>query len=173
MHRHTALAAAALSLAVVAGACSAEDLAETVTEQAIENEVGGDVDLDVDSDDGSISIETDEGSVTYGNNGDLPESFPASFDIAEGMTVAFAGESSDATSTAATAILEGDRPAAEVVAYYRDLALAEGFTLDREIETDLDVAANMSMGDTSLNIIGGNPGGGNASVSITFETPNG
>ena len=173
MGKHFLSAATLFAVAVFAGACSAEDLAERAVEEAVEADLGGDVELDFDSDDGSISIETDEGSVTYGNNGDLPDSFPASFDIAEGMTVAFAGESSDGTSTAATAILEGDRPAGEVVAYYRDLALAEGFTLDREIETDLDAAANMSMGDTSLNIIGGNPGGGNASVSITFETPNG
>ena len=42
-----------------AGACSAEDLAERAVEEAVEADLGGDVELDFDSDDGSISIETD------------------------------------------------------------------------------------------------------------------
>ncbi|MEO0493155.1 MAG: hypothetical protein AAF081_07055 [Actinomycetota bacterium] len=164
---------AALGLALVTTACSSEDLAENLVEQAVENETGGDVDLDFDSDgDGSFTVETDEGSVTYGTGGDLPAGFPASFDVLDGMTVVFSGETSDDVSTAATAILEGDLSPNEVVDHYTALAIAEGYTLDRELETELDVVSNMSNGATSLNIIGGS-NGTNTSVSITFETNNG
>jgi hypothetical protein len=64
-------------LALVAVGCG--KAAETVLEGAIENQLeedgGGDVNVNVDEDGGSISIETDEGSVNIGGT-EIPDDFP-------------------------------------------------------------------------------------------------
>lgn len=52
-----------VALAVVAG-CSGEDIAESIIEQGLEREGGGDVDVDLDLHDGGISIETEEGEIS-------------------------------------------------------------------------------------------------------------
>ena len=60
-----------VALALFLAAC--QSAAEVITEQAIEEAVGGDVKVDTDS--GEISVETDDGAITIGG-GELPEGFP-------------------------------------------------------------------------------------------------
>lgn len=71
------LIALGAALALVAAACGGgEGLAERIIEESIENESGGDVNVDLDTDgDGSISIDVDGddgGSITIGG-GDVPD----------------------------------------------------------------------------------------------------
>jgi len=62
MQRTSIALIAVLLLILTACGSAAEELAE----RAIENETGGDVELDLDSDGGSVNIESDDGSLTIG-----------------------------------------------------------------------------------------------------------
>ncbi len=72
-------------LLLLTAACSGEDVAENMLEEAIENETDGDVDVELDED-GSITVETEEGTVSI----DLDE---------DGGTVNIEGEGEDADQT--------------------------------------------------------------------------
>lgn len=63
------------ALALATTACGS--ITERVTEGVLERAAGGDVDIDLDGDDGgSITIETSEGTARIGAGGNLPDSFP-------------------------------------------------------------------------------------------------
>ena len=64
-------------LALVAAGCAkaAEKTIEGAIEKQIEEEGGGNANVDISEDDGSVSIETDEGSMQIGG-GDIPSDFP-------------------------------------------------------------------------------------------------
>ena len=70
------------ALVVFAAGCDmiAEQAAEEVAEQA----AGGEVNLDVDESGGNISVETSEGTMSFGGGGDLPDSFPEDLPLPEG-----------------------------------------------------------------------------------------
>ena len=67
--------AALLGLALV-GSCSSDDVAEQLTEQAIESSGGEGADVEVDSETGQVDIETDDGSMSFGT-AELPEGWPS------------------------------------------------------------------------------------------------
>ncbi len=71
---------AALALALVLSACgkSEEKAAETLAEQALEANAGQDVDVDIEDDGQTVTIETEQGTLkqTSGDNVALPEDFP-------------------------------------------------------------------------------------------------
>ena len=64
-------------LALVAVGCSkaAERTIEGAIEKQIEDESGGNANVDINEDDGSVSIETDEGSIQIGG-AEIPGDFP-------------------------------------------------------------------------------------------------
>lgn len=68
---------ATLTLLSLAGCGSiAENLTEEVAERALEAEGSGNVELDLDNDNGGISVETSEGSFSVGGARELPDTFP-------------------------------------------------------------------------------------------------
>lgn len=69
----TVTAVAALTLSGCGGI--AEKAGETAMEKAIENGSSGDVDID--SDDGTVKVETEDGTTSYGEDVDLPDDFPS------------------------------------------------------------------------------------------------
>lgn len=97
----------AIPAAFVFGACGkiAEEAVERGTEELIERESGGEVDIDLDSDGGSISIdsedgsleintdedgtvtaESEDGSYTIGDGAELPDGFP-DLPLPDGLTL--------------------------------------------------------------------------------------
>ena len=68
------------ALAALTAGCG-DAVTERVAEEAAEQAAGGDVDID--SDDGSISIESSEGSMQMGAGGSVPESFPDDMPLPE------------------------------------------------------------------------------------------
>lgn len=63
------------ALALATTACGS--ITERVTEGVLERAAGGDVDIDLDGEDGgSITVETSEGTARFGAGGNLPDSFP-------------------------------------------------------------------------------------------------
>ena len=101
MSKHTAhvrraalgAATAVFSLALVTG-CGSDEIAERATERALEGAADGSADVDLD-DDGGIKVETDEGSLSVGQ--DLPDDFPVDEvplpegDVLSGMSMAGQG----------------------------------------------------------------------------------
>jgi len=63
-----------LALVAVGCAKTAENVLENAIEKQLEDEGGGDVNVDLNEDGGSVSIETDEGSVEFGNT-EIPADF--------------------------------------------------------------------------------------------------
>jgi hypothetical protein len=99
---HLLAAGAAASALLLAGCGSAsETIAEKATEQAIESQGGGDVDINTDGD-GSVSIETEDGSFSsdgegnvnietedgsMSSSGDVPDAWPDDVPIPDGTEV--------------------------------------------------------------------------------------
>lgn len=71
-------------LVVFAAGC--DMIAEQVAEEAVEQAAGGEgeVNLDMDEEGGSISVETSEGTMSFGGGGELPASFPEDLPLPEG-----------------------------------------------------------------------------------------
>ena len=104
-----------VALTLVLTAC--QSAAEVITEQAIEEAVGGDVKVDTDS--GEVSVETDDGAITIGG-GELPEGFP--IPLPDGYDVA-AVFTSDRSSTVSVSYPNGDFAA--IQAFFDDWTSAE------------------------------------------------
>ena len=88
--------AAIAALALATSACSAEDVAESAAEKAMEQAGGGDVDID--SGGGTISMSSSEGTVQMGSGGSLPDAFPDDMPLPEGdyeVASSFSQEGSD------------------------------------------------------------------------------
>lgn len=96
----TLLATVAAALVLVGtSACGADDLAENAAEGAVERALeqaaeseGGDVDVDLEE--GSVSIESSDGTFTSGL-GDLPDGFPEDVPLLEGEVLQGASSTDD------------------------------------------------------------------------------
>lgn len=98
---HRLLAAPLVAaLALTASGCGADTLAERATEKAaekaLEDAASEGVDIDLDSEEGGISIETDDGSFTSGL-GSLPDGFPDDVPVVEGEILSGASSQQDGT----------------------------------------------------------------------------
>ncbi|WP_300639087.1 hypothetical protein [Nocardioides sp.] len=100
--RRTTLAATgALLLLLGTAACGADDVADQAAESAVERAIedaasSEGVDVDIDSGDGSVSIESSDGTFTSGM-GALPQGFPEDIPVLEGEILQ--GASSDGNGT--------------------------------------------------------------------------
>ena len=83
MTRRRAWAGAALVALLALTGCAnpAEKLAEKAMEKAIEDEVGQNAEVDLDSDGGSIT--NDDGSVAWGEAAEVPAGFPAELPLVD------------------------------------------------------------------------------------------
>lgn len=67
-----------LVVSVTGCASAANKVTEKVAEKAIENASGGNANVDISNNGGTIQVQTDQGSATYGG-GDIPDSIDVSF----------------------------------------------------------------------------------------------
>lgn len=101
------------SLALASCGAAAEKASEKATEQMIESQTGGDVDVNTDGD-GKVEIDTDQGSMSFGT-GDLPEDWPEDLEVPEGIEI-LSGTSMDAADGRLTSITAtADRPPVEIL----------------------------------------------------------
>lgn len=129
---------AVAALAVFAAGCDA--IGERVAEEAAEQAAGGDVDLDLDEEGGSISVETSEGSMSFGGGGDLPESFPEDLPLPPGdfeVSSSFEESNDDGASLTVALLVEGSHD--DLVAHYEEALPDAGWEI-----TDTQ---SMSMGE--------------------------
>ncbi len=86
--KRTAVMFVALALVLAACQSATEQLSEKLAEQAV-----GVNDVDIDTDTGKISVETDEGSFTLGG-GEIPEGFPVPVPDGGRVTASFVSDDS-------------------------------------------------------------------------------
>ncbi|SRR5690606_16240454 len=73
------------ALVVALGACDGSNIADSVTERVIEAAASEDVDLDIDTDGGGVTIKGEDGETSYSAGRGLPDGFPTDLvDLVEG-----------------------------------------------------------------------------------------
>lgn len=125
------LAIASAGLLLLAG-CSGEQVAERLAEQA----AGGDVDLD--TDDGSLSIESDDGTSLDVGGQELPEQLPEELPLPEGLAVhgSMAQEGADGTMIGFQATYDGTFE--DAVAFFDAELEAAGWTVTDHVSSDMN-----------------------------------
>ncbi|MGA8256451.1 MAG: hypothetical protein WB767_07740 [Nocardioides sp.] len=127
------LTAAALLCLGGLSACSGDDLGDRLTEKAIENAGGEDVDVDFDSDTGEVKIETDEG--TFSSGSDLPDDFPEDLPLLEDAEIISAIAADDQTGTGDSGFvvaMQTDLSDTDALVEATALLEGAGFVLDEE-----------------------------------------
>lgn len=78
----------ALSMTLGLSACgkAAEKVSEKMAEKAAEKAAGGDANVNIDSKDGSLKIETDDGSFSMGSAADVPADWPSDIPLPDGFS---------------------------------------------------------------------------------------
>lgn len=121
-----------LVVLLLAGACGSA--AEQVIENAIENDLGEDVELDIDAGDGQINIETDEGSASFGG-GEVPGAL--SDVVPSGGDVINAFEGSDGSNAmASVALTYPIERYDELVAFYTEFTAGLDATFQEGPDVD-------------------------------------
>lgn len=107
IRRITVLASTSVLVLALAGCGAiAEQVTEKAIEEGIEAEGGGDVDLDFDGENGSLSVESSEGSFSVGTDQDVPDDFPADVPLPEDATVVMSMNFDDGTDAGFNLTLE-------------------------------------------------------------------
>ena len=120
-----ALAAAALAaLLVPLAACSSQQTAENMVNDAL----GGSASVDM-GEDGEVRVDTSDGTFEYGT-GEFPEGWPADLTLIPGFTLLAGAATPDGLTAQMSA--SGDQTAA-VDAYVKDLQANQGWAVDPSI----------------------------------------
>ena len=150
----------AVALLAASGCASA---AENIVENAIENQLeeeggSGNVDVNIDEDEGSVSIETDEGSIVIGGN-EIPEGFPLPIpDYEEVMGVTTQNDDSGTYSSVILSFDPGDLD--DVADLYEDYFDDQNWEVSR---------TNSSSEGSTFTMISGTSEAENASAVIAYD----
>lgn len=106
---------------------------ETGLENVIESETGGDVDVDLDGDDG-VSIQTEDGSFSSGATTELPEEWPGDVPEPDGLAITSAAVIGSGTERAIN--VTGTVDDEGFVESYGSALEAAGFNEDSTFESD-------------------------------------
>jgi len=149
--RRAALALAAAATALVTlTACGG--VAETVTEQAMEEAMGGDVAIN----DEGISMTDDEGNqMAIGEGVAVPDNWPSNIPLYDG-TLVMVSSAADGTATASWTT-EGD-PAAVADAYGAQLEGA-GYSLQSDSNFDGSILREYTSSELTISVIAGQADG--------------
>ena len=85
----TAVIVPMLLILVLASGCFGQNIAEKIAEEAIEKAIESDSgeNVDIDLDDGEMTIESDDGDVSIGMGADLPDNFPDNVPVYPDMEI--------------------------------------------------------------------------------------
>jgi len=83
MFKRTILLATALVLMVIVSGCGQKNLTERQMEKALEDSLGGNAKVNLNNNE--VNIETDQGSMNYGENVKLPNDFPKDIYLIDGQ----------------------------------------------------------------------------------------
>lgn len=158
------------SLIFVGAACGkAEDkLAEKIVEKGIESGTGGDVDIN--TEDGSVKIKTDDGEATYGGS-EIPEGWPDDVPIIDHTEVLTTSSMSSDEGENLMVMVITEKSVADTVAWYKDRLT--GWTKDSESSMSSDgdeliiVSFSKDGRSVSMTVLKDADG---TNVSITYKT---
>ncbi len=102
-----------------------EKVAEEYAEKIIEQETGGAVDLDYSSDSGDITIETQDGSFSSGENVTLPSDFPSDVYVMKGKLLSVM----QTNDKGVTLSLETNESPATIKELYKEKLAADGWEI--------------------------------------------
>lgn len=167
-----ALSVVPLAFAFVGTACSGDDVADKITEKAIEQGSGGDVDID--SEDGKITYKDDEGNETQidvNADGDasLPDGFPA--DLAPPDNVSIISSSTNTVNGVKSLFVLGETDASmdDMFEGIKNQLDGAGYTIVSETNSssaDGGYAGIVAEGDYDVNVSISSDG---STTSISFS----
>lgn len=149
MKKVTLLIVLLFAVAVVAGAGCTKKATENAAENAIEDASGGTADVDID--DNTMKVETDEGTMEVGENVTLPSDFPSDVHVADGDLKAAIETAEDAFS----ASVETTKSVSAMQTEYETELANDGW----------DVNTTLAFGESVT--LGGEKGNRMVTVSIT------
>lgn len=161
-HRQPFTSSAAIGVLLLVAGCG--EASERGLEQVIESQAGADVDVDLD-DDGSFSLQSDEGSVQFGA-AEVPDSWPDDVplpDLVDLTATEFSADGETMQTIAGTTPMS----ATEVEALFAEL---EGWTQEGRSASNADGASSVTLvltrDDRELVVLV-NDGGAESYVSIS------
>ena len=159
--------ASVLSLAsflILLSACGRNSVEQTM-EQQIEQGTGGSANVDLNAD-GSMHVETKDGTYNTGNN-QLPKDWPEDAPIFAGATIQFSGSANpSAGKPGAAAVLMTTSSAADVMAFYTAELKKQGWTVSSTMESQGTTIIGATKGTRALSLLVGSVDGGQTSITI-------
>jgi hypothetical protein len=128
MRRRLLAALCTLAAAVAVAGC------DRVAERAAEEAIGraADADVDLDTDEGGVRVETDDGSLEIGAEGSLPDGFPEAFPLPPDLEIVNAGRVAEDGREAFSVTANTATAADEIASFFRDALPAAGWSIAGE-----------------------------------------
>lgn len=159
-----------LALALALGGCG--EVAEKASEEAIERAVesDGSADVDVDSDDGSVKVETDEGTTSYGEDLDLPDAFPSDVPLPESdfSIVSSSTQGEDLFITMTLTDVDFDAEVTHLTSGFEESGYTVGDRMTSESEGQQFIMFTAKKGDVTVSV--SLTGGDDAAAMYTVTT---
>lgn len=156
-----------LALASVGCGAIAEQATEEMMEQAIESQGGGQVELD--GNDGEMTIETEDGTMTFGS-GEVPAIVTDNLELPSGG-VTYASEMTGPEGTTAAVGIELDAPGDTTAADLEAALDAGGWDVTSTVSSDGYWAYEATKGDLIAAVIVIAAEGSPTSVQVTINQP--
>lgn len=139
----------------------AENMSEKYIEQAIERETGGTVDVDYNN--SNVTVETEEGSFSSGNDVKLPEDFPSDVYVFGGKLLSVIKTNEDAVMIS----IETDKTPAEVKAAYEEKLKSDGWELTGTMDFGDSVSLIGKKGTRTISVVISTDGSGKTNIVLS------
>ncbi len=134
-------------------------MSERMIERAIERSSGDNADVDVDLS-GNTTITTENGTVTIGGNGSVPDSWPSDIDLPRGIKITTSGSANPQTGEVGSYMTyTTDDSIQEVLDYYKAELTAEGWENESTAAVGTTVAVGAKKGDRTFGMYAVNSNG--------------
>ena len=143
------LSVSAIALALIGCSRSAQ---ENMMEDSMERETGNEADVDIQAD-GSVKVETDEGTFQAGGSGEVPADWPNDVTVYENATVQFSGSSNPTTGEAGLALmLTTSDTVSQVSSFYTQSLKAAGWTITATMQQGEMTIIGATKGDRAFSL---------------------
>lgn len=142
-----------------------ESSVENAMERELEEETGGDAEVDL-NEDGGMRIESEEGTFTTGNK--MPEDWPSDVPVYAGAEVQYTATSNPVTGQAGTVlVLLSTDTQDEVVDFYKGALVGAGWVIEGSMKSGEMVVMGASKGNRQVSVmIAGVEGGTNITLGV-------
>ena len=131
--------------------CGSENAVEDAMEQQIEEETGGDANVDIDGD--AVRIETDDGTFETGS-ASLPENWPEDVSVYPEGKVTYSAVMNPSTGDSGMAfVITTNDSVEDVTDYYKDQLPADGWTMEAAMEAGTMVVLGGSKGERKVSLM--------------------